>query len=311
MHHKTNELIKAISELYKVNTITDFNKLTIEQRIYALLWCIYTNSNTSLTPSTITNLKTALTDLQVTLKDKIVIENIDSLSIDLHELNNVTSITSILDKLTALSSKDNTTNLDEVLTKLDSLIDKDYNTNFNDLSTKLSSLINLSNTDQLSNLLTTLNTTKINQLISNNYAISTTSLDYLADKLIAKLDNVHATVHSDNVSYETVLSNNTGVAATLSTPARDVGIYETASYLVVVTNMSTNNLPTKVQGSIDGINWTTVPLKYSNLSGNSSNIYTIPTNGTYLFSTEVLTKFVRLTISNIVTAKVTGQLFVK
>lgn len=287
MHHKTNELIKAISELYKVNTITDFNKLTIEQRIYALLWCIYTNSNTSLTPSTITNLKTALTDLQVTLKDKIVIENIDSLSIDLHELNNVTSITSILDKLTALSTKDNTTNLDEVLTKLDSLIDKDYNTNFNDLSTK------------------------INQLISNNYAINTTSLDYLADKLIAKLDNVHATVHSDNVSYETILINNTGVAATLSTPARDVGIYETASYLVVVTNMSTNNLPTKVQGSIDGINWTTVPLKYSNLSGNSSNIYTIPTNGTYLFSTEVLTKFVRLTVSNIVTAKVTGQLFVK
>lgn len=351
---KTAKLFEALSDLYNINGINDFNQLTIEQRVYALLWCLYTNNHTTLTAHTINNLKSSLTDLQVQLKDKIVIENIDNLAIDLHELNTVTSIVSILDKLTVISNKDytanlntiltkltdliakdNTTNLDEVLTKLTTLINKDYSTNLNEISTKLNNfsdiltkldtLISIDNTDELNttnNLLTSLNTltndiktTRINDLINNNYLINTNSLNYLADRittaLITKLDNVHAIIHSDNVSYETVLSNNTGVAATLSTPARDVGIYETASYLVVVTNMSTNNLPVKVQGSINGNDWTTVPLKYSNLSGNSSHTYTIPSNGTYLFSTEVLTKFIRLTVSNIVTAKVTGQLFVK
>lgn len=316
---KTNKILEAISDLYDINDLTtdDFNKLTYEQKVVAILWCSYTNNHlSSLTPYALNQLRTTLTDLEIKLKDKIIIENIDNLALDLNELDTVVSINTILDKLTQLVTKLNTlTTFDytDSLTTINNSINDitNYTNNLNNILTKLEELVPLDYNTKLNTVIDKLDLTATNNLLNNlstnNYKIDVTSLDYLT----TKLQNLDVNIHSIPIIYSTVLSNTTGVAQTLSTPAREVGDLTVASYLVVVTSMTTNNLPVKVEGSIDGNNWTTVPLKYSNLSGNSNHVYTIPTNGTYLFSTEILTKYIRLTVGNILTAKVTGQLYVK
>jgi hypothetical protein len=316
---KTNKILEAISELYSINdlTISDFNKLSYEQKVIAILWCSYTNNHlSSLTPHTLNQLKTTLTNLEVKLKDKIVIENIDTLALDLNELDNVISINTIITKLNELTTKLNTlTTIDYTsnLTTLNNSVNDitNYTNNLNNILLKLDELVPIDYNSKLDTVIDKLNLVDTNNLLSsllsNNYKIDTTSLDYLA----FKLQNLDVNIHSTPITYSTLLSNTSGTAQTLSTPAREVGSLNVASYLVVVTGMSTNNLPTKVEGSIDGTNWTTVPLKYSNLSGNSNHVYTIPNNGTYLFSTEILTRYIRLTVANIVTAKVNGQLYVK
>lgn len=254
--NKANKILKALSDLYNTNNITEdfFYTLDDDDKLLATMWCLI-DTNLALDP--INPRRTIIQSLS-----SVTQQNFRDINTDL---------------VNKLNSKDYSTSLDTLIKLLD-----DLSTNYTNYLQIIIDRLNNNDTNSVNDNI--LNQIK---LVVDNYSNVLTNIDTTLTKLNSnKVEIINVTP----VIIEEGIITNIG-----STESRDVSKYSVITYQVITTAIL-GIASLSLQGSLDNINWCNLPITYCSSINVINNIVNVNSKGSTTLSVNAITKYVRLNI---------------